>query len=174
MWYLLLSLSTFLVFSINQTFIWKEKILNLKAKDELCAFEAKKFQEIYLKIEKTNQNLRKLIKSCPALLLEPTKSGLKTAQASSKIIVIYQNKLLMDLKVRKEKLRIQRSSERAYFIMARTLRKTTMNPCELPDVLEFIQSEKLNLMSYRENLAGFNILAQKLQWIYANEDVQAL
>ncbi|MBP7845615.1 MAG: hypothetical protein KA116_12490 [Proteobacteria bacterium] len=174
MWYLLLSFSTFLLFSINQTFIWKDKILKLKSKDELCAFEAKKFQEIYLKIEKSNQNLRNLIKSCPALLIEPTKSGLKAAQASSKIIVLYQKKLLMDLKIRKEKLMLQRSSESPKFIMARTLRKIPMNPCELPNVLEFIQTEKLNLMSYRENFAGFNILAQKLQWIYANDDVQAL
>jgi hypothetical protein len=154
--------------------LWQEKILKLKSKDELCAFEAKKFQEIYLKIVKSNQNLRNLIKSCPALLLEPTKSGLKAAQASSKIIVLYQNKLLMDLTIRKEKLKLQRLSESPKLTMARSLRKITTNPCELPEVLEFIQTEKNNLMSYRENFAGFNILAQNVQWVYANEDVQAL
>lgn len=174
MWYFLLSFSTFLLFSINQSLIWQQKTLKLKAKDDLCALEAKKIQGIYLNIEKSNQKLRRLIKSCPALLLEPTKSGLKAAQASSKIIVIYQYKLLADLNLRKLEITRKRLAENPHILMARSFRKISLNPCELPEALEFIPIQESYLMSYRENYAGFNILAQNLQWVYANEDVQAL
>ena len=174
MLYLLMAFSSFFVFTIERTYPWRNRILKLKDKDDYCAQEARWFQKKFASIEDANQKLKILSQTCPALLVEPTKSALKSAQATADLLVLYQVKLLDEIGIREQKVTFIRKTEEGRLLVATSYRDPPKNPCQLPSILIFNKLSENRLIIYRENWAGFDVLARNLQWIYANEEVVPL